>query len=265
MFSFRLISINIIIFATVNCKMIRSLLNGSEVNQATLYKDGVLNKDSDDAFVEEVTPDAVGDGFGKEGILLRDEPVGEGVAAVFVAGDFYWRCGSDQKLRCDDAAVFGVLHFIVGTLIVDDFFADFVARTEPDYREEGGHLVVLILSPLLEGVIMALGANHADPEEDLGGFFHGGFGFAGGAKVVGGGVVVRGAATGEEFASHLVVRLVGGDGLVDPFAETEGAFFTEELAGGLEEIAPFDGPMVGVGGARDQFVDAWRRTRCFGE
>ena len=59
MFSFRLISINIIIFATVNCKMIRCLLNGSEVNQATLYKDGVLNKDFDAVFGEEFSYDNI--------------------------------------------------------------------------------------------------------------------------------------------------------------------------------------------------------------
>jgi hypothetical protein len=91
----------------------------------------------DDASTEEIAPDAIGDSFGEKGIVSRDDPIGESVAAVFVGGNGHRLGGRDEQFGGNGATVLRVLHFVIGALIEDDLFADLVAGAQPNRGEEG--------------------------------------------------------------------------------------------------------------------------------
>src|SRR5207253_525223 len=49
--------------------------------------------------------------------------------------------------------------------------AELVAPLRAEPHEKGGHAVVILLAPLLEGVMVAFGALHAHSQEELGSGF----------------------------------------------------------------------------------------------
>ena len=148
-----------------------------------------------------------------------------------------------------------MLHLVVLPKVVDDFFTHLIAGPQSERGVECRHFVVLVLRPLLEWVIVTLGADHTHAEKDLGCFLHGRLWIASYTEEIRGWAFVRSATTRKQLACHLVVGLVGGDGLADPFVERVHAFFAQIFAVGLQQVAPLQCPMVHEGRTRNQLVD----------
>ena len=128
-----------------------------------------------DAASHEVEPDPVRLDPGKERVLRRGEPLPESGEAFLVDRESR---GLSEELRRGSLAAAGVLE-ITFLDELHDLLADeviFVIRVKALVLfdvvvhpvEDGGELVILVHRPLLEGVVVALRAVHADAEEDLG-------------------------------------------------------------------------------------------------
>ena len=96
-------------------------------------------------------------------------------------------------------------------------------------RKEGGHLVVIVLGPSLEGVVMAFVAIEASGKEKMGRVFHRVLWSTKNLIVRGWRVVLVGAGSGNDFLGEFIVRSVLGDFFTDPFAEQLGSLGREEL------------------------------------
>ncbi len=101
---------------------------------------------------------------------------------------------------------------------------------ESHLRKEGGHFIVIVLCPSLEGVVMAFVAIEASGKEKMGRVFHRIFWSTKNLIVRGGRVVLVGAGGGNDFLGEFIVRSVLGDFLANPFAEKLGPLGREELA-----------------------------------
>ena len=227
----------------------------------------------DDAGAEEVTPDAVRVARGEVRIIGRDDPgrellascgfvrLGEGdLGEVGLVGEF----GRGDR---SGAVVLQIaLGFISDDLIkrlgtLDGGAADVLVRgvfavaIEPDLREVGGGLVVLILRPALEGVVVALVAVETCREEEVGRVFDDLGGLAEDLVITRGGILLVRAAGGEDLVGELIVGRVRLDLLADPVAVEASAFVSEELGVHLEHVAPLVRPVIGVFGRLDQFID----------
>src|SRR4051812_22843640 len=124
-------------------------------------------------------------------------------------------------------AVLRMLHLEVLPLVEHDLLAHLVPGPQADRREERRHLVILVLRPALEGMVVALRADHPDAEEDLGGLLHRRLGVARHAIEIRLRRVIRTAPRGQHLAHYSVVWLVLRDRVANPLAESVGALFSE--------------------------------------
>ena len=209
----------------------------------------------DDAAAHEVAPDAVRDRGREVRVLRRRQPVGERGPASETLTEVRRALDRHQVLRRHDGVRLRVQLLVVPALVEDDLLAGAEARADAEAGEEGGHLEVLVLGPALEGVVVALGADHPHAHEELGRGLHRLLRIAGGAVVAGGRLIEGAARGGDQFADELVVGPVLLDRLAQPAAEGEHALVAHELPVAAQQIAPLEGPVVDVGVAGDQLVD----------
>ena len=112
--------------------------------------------------------------------------------------------------------------------------------------KERAQLEILFVRPLLKGMVVAVRADKTDAQEELRRGLHLRVGLVGDQEVVGGRIVVVAAPRREQLVDELVVRLVLGHGLAYPVAEAPHAFLAQKLAIALEQVAPFQRPVVHV-------------------
>src|SRR5262249_24728742 len=140
---------------------------------------------------------------------------------------------------------------LVHDLLADEFvFIEAVAafvlnHLVLDAGEEGGEAVVVVLSPTVERMVVALGALHPDAEKNLGDRLGPAVRVAQGTVEVGGRVGVAAAAAGEQFPRELVERLALGDALANPVMEHLDAFAIQQLLLVAEQVGPPERPEVG--------------------
>ena len=221
----------------------------------------------DEAGPQQVGPEAVDVAAGEVGVVGRGDPLGHLLAAAGLGidgvgqgvgeGRRHRGVGADvvelaarriadhldQRLRALDGAA---AHLLAPVRRV------FVAR---DAREVRGQLVVLVLSPFLERVVVALVAVEAHAEEQLGRVLHDRVGGAQHLVVARGRAGDVGSLGGQHVADELVVGLVLGDGLADVGAEGPRPRLAQELAVHLEQVGPFVGPMLDEVLAADEGID----------
>ena len=212
----------------------------------------------DDPAAHEVAPHAVGDGRREVRVLRRRQPVGERGAApdpLAPLAEVRRALDRHQVLRRHDRVRLRVQLFRVAALVEHDLLAGAEAGPDAEAGEERGHLVVLVLGPALEGVVVALRADHPHAHEELRGGLHRLLRVAGGAVVAGGRPVERAAGGRDELADEPVVGPVLLDRLAQPAAEGQHALVAHELPVAAQQVAPLERPVVDVGVAGDQFVD----------
>src|SRR5690349_5636408 len=124
----------------------------------------------------------------------------------------------------------------------DDLIFLPAARLAVDLREESADAVVVLLHPFLKWMIVALGAQEPDAEENLHGAFAGIFRRGEDAPVIGGGVLRTASLGGHQLADEPVERLVAGDVVAEPAIHAPGALVAEQVETELEKVAPFQGP-----------------------
>ena len=121
--------------------------------------------------------------------------------------------------------------------------------------EECRELVEIVLAPFFVRVMMALGAFEARSEEELA---EDGseFGRFAAIAVDDRRAEAMIAAFGQEdFTHELIVRLVGAKGLAQPLVEDENTFDADAVRIRADEIGPFVGPVIGVGGLLKNFAN----------
>ena len=154
---------------------------------------------------------------------------------------------------------------VAGVGRVNDLLLRQVPLLAADLREEGGEAVVVVLGPPLEGVVVALGALDADPQEELGGRLDGGLRVAADPVVVGRRVRVGRAVGGQERADELVHRHVPLERGTDPAVEDVGALGLDQPAVGAEDVGELEGPEVVELGPLQQPSITWpRRSAAVG-
>ena len=208
----------------------------------------------DDAAAEEVLPVAVDQRAGEERVVLARQPVRQRQPRVLVGG--HVQRGSPQPHRPDRLPRLGVGRAGAAAAVKHDLFARLRARLAPHARKERGEAVVVLLAPLLEGVVVALGALEPQPQEKLRRILE---------LVVrrldlpvpgNGRVGLHLARRGDDLAHELVVGLVGQQTVADPVVEGEGGAGVGRLAPLVaQDRAPLVGEEVGVVGAVQQPVD----------
>ena len=144
---------------------------------------------------------------------------------------------------------------VVVPLEVDDLLVAVEAGLHAHRREKRRQLEVLVLRPAFERVVVALGADHPHAEKQLRGRLHSQFWIVIDAIEIGGRGLVGAADRREQFTHEFVVGLVVGDGVADPLAECPHALLAKVLAIGLQQVAPFERPVVHISRAAQQLVD----------
>ena len=121
-----------------------------------------------------------------------------------------------------------------------------------DGAEVGGQPVEIILAPLLVRVMMAFGALQAGAEEQLA--EHGGeLGRLPAIPVDHGGAVpVVAPFRHQDLPHELVVGQVAAESVPEPLVEEEDALDPDAVGVGAEQVGPFVGPIIGVGGIVQQ-------------
>jgi hypothetical protein len=124
----------------------------------------------------------------------------------------------------------------------------------------GRHLVVVHLRPFIERVVVALGADHAGAEKDLGGDRHVIQRHVEVADVeADGAVFVALAVGGDDFAHHLVVGLVGAQAVLEPFGVTvksgQALAATDHLALHAQDVGPVVVKILYVAVTSEELVD----------
>ena len=122
-------------------------------------------------------------------------------------------------------------------------------------RKERGQLVIIVLRQLVERMIVALGALHANAEEDLGKRFGANLRVAQGPIIIGRRLLVRAAAAGDKRAGEFVERCIIGNVLANPAVEDLDAGFVELLLLDAQEVGPLERPGVGELGPIQKRVD----------
>ena len=128
---------------------------------------------------------------------------------------------------------------------------NFVAHPRKHVRP----VVVIVLRPLVERMIVALGAAQLGSEENLRHGLGAGDGLANRAIKIRRRIEIAAAARGDQFARELVERLVLGDALANPAVERLDAFTVEQAFLGAQQIGPFERPEIGELRAFEQPVD----------
>src|SRR5207244_11060578 len=129
------------------------------------------------------------------------------------------------------------------TLVVNDFITALEAGLQADGAEKGHHLVILILSPLFEGMVMALRADHAYAKEQLRGLFHRDLGISGDTEEIGRWIFERASSRRQQLAHELVVGFILRDGVANPVAELPHTLVAEVAPADLQQIAPLERPV----------------------
>ena len=127
---------------------------------------------------------------------------------------------------------------------VDDLLVGQVALLPADLREEGGKPVIIVLSPALERVIVALGALDSHAEEKLGGRLDGRLRVAADPIVVRRGIAKRRALGGQQGADKLVHRNVAFERFANPAMEGISPLGLDQPAVGAEDVGKLERPEV---------------------
>src|SRR5262249_44284770 len=140
----------------------------------------------------------------------------------------------------------------------NDLFFGRRAGLAADADKRRPDAVVIVLRPALEGMVVALGALNADPEEELGRRFGGVLRIAAGAPVIGGRIVIGATAGGEQLPGELIEGLVIADALVQPEPELLHAGWIELLRVGAQNVAGHQRPerrvVVGIDERVNQLI-----------
>ena len=132
-----------------------------------------------------------------------------------------------------------------------------------DAGKERRGAVVVVLRPALEGVVVALGALHADAEEQLRRRLRQVRWVRGDAVVIRRRVREPTADGGQQLPDHHIDAGVLVDMIVQPFLEDKGAFDLNRLAIAAQDIGPFQRPQVSILGPVQQRVDELGPFVCF--
>ena len=202
------------------------------------------------AHAEVVRPDAVHNGAGEVWIFRRDQPLGQMRAAV--GGGIHRQRLAIQRFghlgpagqRLHEIALSGVEHNLVA---ISDLGAD--------AGEEVGHLVILVVGPLLHRVVVALGAIDRHAEEGL----RGRLGHAARIVVqheeVARPVDQRAALRGDKLAHEPVPRRVRLHLIPNPRVVAPHRGRLEPLALHEQQVGPLVGPVVHELGALQECFD----------
>ncbi len=206
------------------------------------------------ASTEEMLPITIHERMGEKWIILGGHPIHERLPRVVVGGN-------NRGLRPKTRRLNGRIVFLVGgfryaALVIYDVLIRQTALGPAHLGKEGGQLVIIFLTPLFKGVMMALGALNSRTEKKLGGILelvlhrlH--------FPVPSDGRVVNHFTGGSHhFSDELVVRLVLVQAVANPCVES----VITSLVGSLgalvsEKGRPFVGKEVRVIGAGQQSVD----------
>ena len=86
---------------------------------------------------------------------------------------------------------------------------------------------------------MAVSADKADSQKQLGRILHVGVRLVGNQVVVRGGIVISTAARGDQLVDELVIGLVFRHRFANPITEAPQAFLAQKFSIALQQIAPF--------------------------
>ena len=212
-------------------------------------------------------PVAIGYGTGKEWIFLGCQPVGKQRARVgsrcHVHGFTIERFESGNLLgpfvgngSCFLIEHNNTLHRGVGFIrsLVDLFFAN--------PAEKRGQTPVIVLAPLFVGMMVALCACHAQPQEYLSGIVYKLFDTCQALGPQNGRVHCFIAGARNHGTGHLVVRHVAGHGITQPTMKCKGTGSASGIATTFhtQDVRPFGSKVVAVFGAVYKAVD---QTRAF--
>ena len=211
----------------------------------------------DDATPEKLPPDAVGHRPGKKRVLRGKQPVGQGLSRVNAGGRGQRR--SSQRCGLHHLVADRMTHAPAGG-VVNELGSGRDRRRDAGalalrLGEEGGELVKVALAPLLVGMVVATGTLHSHAEKGLAEKRRQRRRFTARAIDHRRANLVRAAPGREDFAHHLVVRLVGGEAFANPVVNRVGALEPDTRDVRPEQIAPAVRPRVGVPRIVKQAVD----------
>ena len=199
-------------------------------------------------------PIAIDQGVGEERIAILGHPIDQSVPRVVIHREL-GRIGS-QSGGLDRLVVFLVGRLRDTTLVKDHLLIGKTSLFPAYLRKESGELVIILLTPFLKRMVVALSALNAGTEEQLGNVLE--LVLNGLDLTVPGdrGVLLDFTGGGNHFADELIVRLV----LIQtvPYPSVEGK--VSALIGGLgslisEQGGPFVGKKVRILGAVEQLID----------
>ena len=124
-----------------------------------------------------------------------------------------------------------------------------------DAGEERGHAVVVVLRPALERMVVALGALHANAEEELGGRFRQILRIACDAVKISRRVGERASPGNQQIADDLVEWDISFDLLAQPILVDVRPLLLDSLAAATQHVGPFQRPEVRIFRAFQQAVD----------
>ncbi len=217
----------------------------------------------DDARPVQVTPITIHDALGKIRVLRRSQPAGQAGPWIRVLVVQFTRKRERSRNRL---ARLRMLDVDPLRQRVNDLLATHRTRLATDRREIGRQLVVLPLSPSLEGMVVTLVALEASPDEDLRHVLHHHFRLARNPVIVRRRILVRAATGRHQLVDKLVERHVRRQRTSDPVPKRPRSLLGDELAVGQQQVRPFQCPMLDELRAVDQLLDPLgsllhRRTR----
>ena len=180
----------------------------------------------DDSLAEEMGPHDIGQVAGEERILGGGQPVGKGDPSVVAPLEL--RRVPAEELGWHGLLVDGVVD-LPAPAVVDDGLPGVGGPLAADLAEEGGERVVVVLGPLVEGMVVALGALDAHPHEYLGHVLGDLEVVALHLVIIGGGVDESTAGGGEQLADDPVHGHVVGDPVLEPVEVEEGGLVAHAL------------------------------------
>src|SRR5205823_7595279 len=121
------------------------------------------------------------------------------------------------------AAGLGENHFAV-VFVINNFLKVPSTFFNADLGEKRAQLEILFVGPLLEGMIVAVSADKADSQKQLGRILHVGVRLVGNQVVIRGGIVISAAARGDQLVDELVIGLVFRHRFANPITEAPQAF-----------------------------------------
>ena len=192
--------------------------------------------------------------MGEEWVVLGGHPVNESLPRIVVGA--YHRSFCPKSRRLNGRIVFFVGGFRYAALVIYNVLIRQTALGPANLGKEGGQLVIIFLTPLFKGVMMALGALNSRTEKKLGGILelvlhrlH--FPIPSDRRIM-----KHFTGGSHHFADELVVRLVPVQAVANPCMEGVIASLVGSLGALVSEKGrPLVGKKVRVIGAGQQSVD----------